>query len=492
MNNYQSLLSETGEFGVVEQTFHPIVVVAGLPNARLHELVTFENGQMGEVFVLERYSAQILVFSNESVRIGMKVARSGKFISTPVGQELLGHIIDPLGNPLSKRKKYVRPTQERDVDSPPPGIMSRAKIKDQFLTGVAVVDMMVPLGKGQKELVIGDRKTGKSSFLLAAIKSQVKAGSIAIYAAIAKKKSDIRKIELFLEREKLLDKVILVATTSNDSPTLIYLTPYSAMTIAEYFRDQGQDVVLVLDDLSTHAKFYREISLLAKKFPGRDSYPGDIFYTHARLLERAGNFKHEDGSAVSITALPVAETVEGDFTGYIATNLMGITDGHIFFDSNIYYRGRRPAVNISLSVTRVGRQATSNLLCSINREITAFLSLYDKMQNLSHFGAELTDSVKYVIRTGEMIYKFFEQTHKVVVPQEVQVILFSALWLTILEDVTIDKLVLYRQNLINAYYNREVQQLFKELMSANTFNDLLNNVSKKREEIKALCITNTQ
>lgn len=491
-NDFSALFERSNEFGVVEQINHPIVVIAGLPKARLHEIVLFESGQLGEVFMLDRYTAQVLVFAKQALSVGMKVVRTGKALSTPVGEQLLGRIVDPLGAPMSAEKAFITPTEMREVDIPPVGISQRIKIKSPFATGVAVIDMLVPLGKGQKELVIGDRKTGKSSFLLGTIKNQVKNGSIAIYAAIAKKKSDIKKIQEFFEKEKIADNTVIVATTSYDSPTLIYLTPYSAMTIAEYFRDQGKDTVVVFDDLSTHAKFYREISLLAKKFPGRDSYPGDIFYTHARLLERTGNFKAKDGSEVSITALPVAETVEGDFTGYIATNLMGMTDGHIFFDSNIYYRGRRPAVNISLSVTRVGRQATSNLVRSVNREITAFLALYEKMQNLSHFGAELTDTVKHVLRTGEMIYKFFEQPFTVVVPIEVQLILFGALWLTILDDSSTDKIAEYRTNLVNAYYNRDVQQMFSELLNVDTFNDLLSNISGKREEIKVLCTTSTQ
>lgn len=482
------------EFGIVEKIHHPIIIIAGLPSARIHEIVVFATGEVGEVFVLEQYSIQVLIFSKRPVGVGTKVYSTGKFVTTPVGKELLGMIINPLGDPLSKRKVFKKPTQEREIDIGPLGIMERVKVKTPFLTGVAIIDMMIPLGKGQKELVIGDRKTGKSSFLLAAIKNQVHLGSIAIYAAIGKKQSDIKQIQEFFEREKIVDKTIMVATSSYDSPTLIYLTPYAAMTIAEYFRDLGIDTVVVMDDLSTHAKFYREISLLAKKFPGRESYPGDIFYTHARLLERTGNYKtnlNEQGQ-VSITTIPVVETVEGDFTGYISTNLMGMTDGHIFFDSNIYYRGRRPAVNVSLSVTRVGRQASSALLRSINREITAFLALYEKMQNLSHFGAELTETVKHVLRTGDMIYKFFEQNYNIVVPLQIQIILFSTLWLTIVDDISIDKITQYRQNLMNSYYNPDVQQFLREIIKVNTFNDLLGNINRNRDRIKLLCTTNTQ
>jgi F-type H+-transporting ATPase subunit alpha len=259
------------------------------------------------------------------------------------------------------------------------------------------------------------------------------------------------------------------------------------MTVGEYFLEQGHNVLVVLDDLSTHAKFYREVSLLANRFPGRDSYPGDIFYTHSRLLERAGNFKFKEGER-SLTVLPVAEIVEGDFTGYIATNLMGMTDGHIYFDSNVYYRGVRPAVNISLSVTRVGRQSQTNLSRSINRELTAFLALYDKMQNLSHFGAELTDTVKQVLATGEMVYSFFEQPYEVVVPLEVQIILISMLWLRFFDTATKEEIEMYRESLHKAYGNPSNKQLIDSfLQKSNSFNELLGLISQYKQQLMLMC-----
>ncbi len=259
------------------------------------------------------------------------------------------------------------------------------------------------------------------------------------------------------------------------------------MAIAEYFRDQGRNVVVVLDDLSTHAKFYRELSLLANKFPGRDSYPGDIFYTHARLLERSGNYKHPSGKEVSITVLPVVEIVEGDFTGYIATNLMGMTDGHIYFDSNIYYQGRRPAVNILLSVTRVGRQTQTSLVRSINRELISFFALYEKMQNLSHFGAELTDSVINVLKTGELLYTMFSQPYSLVISLNVQLVLFGMLWLKLFDNVTPSQLASYRQALVTASAVPSVEKLFAEVTTAETLNSMLGNIGKRREELLRLC-----
>lgn len=485
--DFQKLLQITGEFGVITEVDHPIVYVEGLPGARMHELVFFENGELGEVFSLNKHSVEVLVFSKNAQKAGTKVTRTNEHLSVPVGESLLSTIIDPLGNPLSTLQKVTMPTEKRETDIHPLGMNERAKIKTPFHTGVTLVDMMVPLGRGQKELIIGDRKTGKSSFLLATIKTQVQLGSIAIYVTVAKKKSDIKKIQEFFVKEGLSKSTIIVATTSYDSPSLIYRAPYAGMTIAEYFRDLGKDVVIVLDDLSTHAKFYREISLLARRFPGRDSYPGDIFYTHARLLERAGNFKHKSGKEVSITVLPIAEIIEGDFTGYIATNLMGMTDGHIYFDSNVYYRGQRPAVNILLSVTRVGRQSQSDLLRSINRELTSFFALYENMQNLSHFGAELTDTVKNILSTGEAIYTLFDQPYQLIVPLDVQIVLFGLLWLKVFEDSELGKINIYRENLLHAYTEPDVQKLFHEVVTASDLNRLLGNISARRDQLVQLC-----
>lgn len=492
MNPFEKQLQEIKEFGVIQSIVHPIAFVAGLPGASLNELIMFESGDLGQVFLMEENLVHVLVYSSSPLQVGIKCTRTNQFPSIPVGNELFGKIIDPLGNPFSESEEYTRPKEVRELEVHPLGIGERSRIKSPFLTGVTIVDMMVPLGKGQKELIIGDRKTGKTSFLLTTIKNQVNSGSVAIYAAIGKKKADIKAILDYFKREGLEDRVVTIATSSYDSPSLVFLTPFAGATLAEYFRDQGQDVLLVMDDLSTHSKFYREISLLAKRFPGRDSYPGDIFYTHARLLERAGNYKHkESGKEVSITMLPVVDIVEGDFTGFIATNLMGMTDGHIFFDSNAYYQGRRPAVNFSLSVTRVGRQSSPKLLRSINRELTAFLTLYQRMQDLSHFGSELTDAVKQVLRTGDVIYKYFEQTDDVIVPPSIQLIMFAMLWLKLFDDTTLlENISAYRNNLIIANGEPANKELFSKMVQVEIFNDLLAIVSKNRDTLLTLATRN--
>jgi len=485
MKDFNYYLQAFNEFGVVTQVNQTVVLASGLPMVKLHEIVLFETGQQGEVFGLKAQSVEVLMLSQEKITVGTKLVRTNRMLAITVGRELLGHTITPLGADMNTGALFSDLPEERALDMKPLGIPRRTRIKKSFETGTAIVDMLVPLGKGQKELIIGDRKTGKSAFLFTAIKKHILSGAIAVYALIGKKKSEIKHIQELLEKEKLTENIILVATVSNDSPGLIYCTPYTAMSIAEFFRDQGEDVLVVIDDLTTHARFYREISLVIKNFPGRDSYPGDMFYTHAKLLERAGNFTHPVKGEVSITCLPVVETVEGDLTNYIVTTLMGITDGHIYFDSNIFYKGLRPAVNMSLSVTRVGKQTQSSVQRSITRELNSFLTLYDKMLNLSHFGAELTENVKNILSMGEKIKLFFEQSYKEIIPKEVQLILFSLLWIRLIEP---DKEALQdiRRFLLEGLKHPDTQQLFTEILEADTFNQLLQNVSRNKERVFAL------
>lgn len=485
-SSFNSLLNKTKEYGVVYQVNHPIVFVEGLPTVKVHEVILFESGQKGEVFTINRGKIEARIFSHEPVKVGTKVTRTGQLLSVPVGKELLGQVITPLGDPFDETVQFPMPKEWRDIDSNPVGISGRQKITTPLSTGISLVDLMLPLGKGQRELVIGDRKTGKTSLLLTVIKKQVYEGVVAIYAAIAKKKSDIKKMQQFFTQEKLISHMVVVATSSYDSPSLIYMTPYAAMAIAEYFRDLGVHTLLVLDDMSTHAKFYREISLLAKRFPGRDSYPGDIFYAHSKLLERAGNFKHPVVKEVSITCLPVVEIVEGDFTGYISTNLMGITDGHLYLDSNIYYQGMRPAVNIPLSVTRVGRQTLNKLSREVNKNLTSFLARYDKLINLSHFGQELTEDVKKDLKSGEMINKFFNQPYQETIPTMVQLIIISLITQDLIDSKeTLEKL---KKALILASYDRGKQKLLYDLINTNDVKVFNENVLKNKDALFALAV----
>ncbi len=487
MNTFKQYLDEIGEIGFVDQIAGPVVYASGLPNIRPHELVIFENGKMGQVFSLTQNFAEILVFTKHPVKVGTKIARTGHFLEIPVGKELLGKTIDPFGNATLDSKPIGKTAEKRPVENTPLGIVDRKTIKKSLETGVSVVDLLIPIGKGQRELVIGDRKTGKTNFLFQAGVSAAKQNDVCIYAAIGKKREDIKKAEEFFIKNKVMGNVVIISSTSQDAPGAIYITPYSAMTIAEYFRDQGRDVLLILDDLSTHAKFYREIALLGKRFPGRNSYPGDIFYTHSRLMERAGNFITNNGES-AITCLPVVETTQGDLAGYIQTNLMSMTDGHLFFDSNLFYQGRRPAVNPFLSVTRVGKQTQTGVKRTINEELISFLSLYERLQSFIHFGAELNDNTKVTLSTGNTILRFFSQGASQLIPENVQIIIFSLIWSQVLHEDNFEEIISNKDKISSLYKTSEnfKKEIDNMIATSNTFNDLIGQIKTNEEKILRL------
>lgn len=398
MHDFKDILDKMGEVGVVSEVVQSLAKVSGLPGARTGEMIIFETGEMGQVSALMTDLVEVLVFARTSVRVGTRVTRTGEPLKVPVGESMLGKLLDGLGRGADGEEM-------RDVDVTPEGITTRRKVNKPMETGVTIVDLLVPIGWGQRELVMGDRKTGKTHLILQSILTQARLGQVCIYTVVGKDKVEIKKSQEFFAKHGVAKNVITVATSSNDSLGEIFKCPYTAMTIAEYFRDKGRNVLVVFDDMTAHAKFYRELALLARRFPGRDSYPGDIFHIHSRLLERAGNFIKG-----AITCLPVIDTVAGDMTGYIQTNLMSMTDGHIYFDSNLYFAGRRPAVNPFLSVTRVGRQTQNHLRRVLGQEILTTLNSFDKAQSFVRFGAELGESVRQMLAKGEKIMQLFNQS----------------------------------------------------------------------------------
>lgn len=493
MKGFADYLKEVGEIGYVEEVERSMYIVSGLPQGKPEEIIITESGEMGQIFSVSENSLEALFYSKAQIKVGTKVTRTGRFMEVPVGQELLGRTLDPLGVPLVTNKPFTTPQTYGRLDVRPAGIDQRIRIGKTLETGVTVVDLIVPLGKGQRELIIGDRKTGKTAFLMQTILHQARLGTICIYVGIGKKTINIKKVEEYMVQNNIMQNCIIIASTSQDPASIVYLTPYTAMTISEYFRDQGYDVLLILDDMTTHAKYYREISLLGKRFPGRNSYPGDIFFAHARLMERAGNFKTEKGEH-SITCLPVVETMQGDLSGYIQTNVMSMTDGHLYFDSDLFTKGRRPAVNPFLSVTRVGRQTQTNLRRAINRELLSFLTLHEKMQNFIHFGAELNISVRNTLAMGDKVIGFFEQQSNSIIPVDLQMFLFSLIWIDTWNGRS-QQVMKHDLRLIMESYlkNNPVRESVKNLIEkSQSFNDLLNGVRKNLDTLlKELNVTIT-
>lgn len=483
--SFESYLESTGEIGFVEMMEPPLVKISGLPRAFIGEAVIFEDNSLGMIFSLDEDFAQILLLGKGDLEVGSRVSRTGLTLKTRVDESFLGGAFSSLGEDLYGNFRSLENSALVDIFSEAPDFSERAFIESPLETGVSIVDLLVPLGKGQRELVIGDRKSGKTEFLLQTILSQARQGSVCIYCSIGKNRSDILNILEFFQKMKIEEKCLLVGSSSSDTPGEIYLTPYTAMAFAEYFRDQGHDVLLILDDLSTHAGFYRELSLIGGSFPGRGSYPGDMFFTHSQLLERAGNFKCGENSH-SITCMPVADTIEGDISGYIQTNLMSMTDGHIFFDEFLFDSGHRPAVNTFLSVTRVGRQVQTKLHKSLNRELTGFMNLRRKHEKFIHFGAELSEGIKTSLETGAKLDAFFNQQPRFVYPLKIQYLLFTLLWGGFITGKQVDSLRFLGEKMVDSYQNDSdfrsyIDNIFQENMD---FNDLLAVVSREQASIK--------
>ena len=481
---YTKALAATNEIGYIEKVIPPLTYASGIPGVRSREIVYFEGGEMGIVLSIDRDLAEILIFSNKNQKVGTKVTRSGRILDIPVGQDFLGKSIDPLGSSVYTGIPSPKADEYRRIDEPVLGIEHREKITETFETGVSVVDLMVPLGKGQRELVLGDRKVGKTEFLLQTMLTQAKNGAVCIYAAIGKKKLDIKKAEDFVVKNHIQNSTVIMSSSSTDPLGIIYITPYAAMTLAEYFRDNGYNVFLILDDLFTHAKFYREISLVGKRFPGRNSYPGDIFYTHSRLLERAGNFKTVNG-VKSITCFPVVETIESDISGYIQTNLMSITDGHIFFDINLFEQGRRPSINYFLSVTRVGRQTQTKLRWGINRELSSFLTLLEKTQRFIHFGAEVNEGVKSTLSMGDKVLTFFDQPMGKTIPLNVQMFSYSVIWTGVMGEMSSVDVFQFVSKVNKMYIeNPQFRTMVDDMISQNEdFNTLLGKIGSQSKQL---------
>ncbi|HSX48863.1 MAG TPA: hypothetical protein VLE44_01235 [Candidatus Saccharimonadales bacterium] len=470
MKTFNDFLEEIGEVGYADQVLQSIVYASGLPSLKPGELVVFESGELGRAVSISENQSEILTLSHKEIKVGEKIARTNKFLEITVSDDLLGKIIDPLGTsldgPLSDKG------ERRQIDITPPGMIDRDIIKDPLETGVILVDLTIPLGKGQRELIIGDRKTGKTQFFERTMTNQAKKGNICIYAAIGKKAVEIKHMKESIDKRGIGKNVVFVASSASDSPGLVFTTPYTAMAIAEYFKDKGKDVVVFLDDLTNHAMYYRQIALLSRRFPGRSSYPGDIFYIHSKILERAGKFKKG-----SITCFPVAESIMGDFTGVIQTNLMSMTDGHIFFDLELANLGRHPAINPFLSVTRSGQQAQTPLVRDLSRELSSFLINLERLRGFLHFGAEISNEIRQKLDLGDRILSVFDQPADTV-PINVSLLIIALLWIGFWKDGTQAKMREKVLMLIKDYEATEsVRNNINSLIQkSNSFASLLDNL----------------
>jgi len=467
MNLFEAYLEKTKEIGYITSLSHSVARISGLPDLKPEEMIITENSKKGIAHGLKEKTAEVLMIDTKELKIGEKVTRTGVYFDIPASQELLGRIVNPLCQPkdglgLIRGDKDYCPIKK---EAPP--IIARAEINEPLETGIMVVDLLTPIGYGQRELIIGDGKTGKTAFLLQAIASQAKEGVVCIYVGIGKKDTAIKWVEEYLKKQRAFSQTIVIHTAPDDPAGLTYLAPYSGMTIAEYFRDKEKKVLIIFDDLTAHAKIYREISLLLKRIPGRDSYPGEIFHIQAALLERAGTIKNKQGRKVSITALPTAETLENDLSGYIQTNLMAVTDGHIFFDINEFRKGKRPAINSFLSISRIGNQTKSAIEKELAIWIRKKMAEYQRLLEITKFGTELPFEIQKNIEFGQRLEFLFSQDIETIIPKKVQIILIGLL----LSDFWKDKSL------------KEMKIEINKIIESNKKN-ILPELKEKIEEIK--------
>lgn len=483
MSEFEKALNNSKEYGVIERVTFPLCYVSGLPKAKIDDMVIFEDDSVGRVLGLRSDIVEIVSFSKNPPIVSQKVTNADKTFKFPVGEDFLGKAVDPLGNNLF-RDSNIEIKDYFPLDRVPDPISSRIQIHEQFITGISIIDSLVPLGKGQRELVLGDRKTGKSSIFIPVIISAIKQNLVVVYCQIGKRYSELKKIKKTLEDLQVSDKVCLIYSNSSDNPALTELTPFSGIALCEYLKSKGISSLLILDDLSNHAKVHREISLTAKRFPGRDAYPGDVFYKHSKLLERGGNFTI-NGAEVSITVMPVAETYEGGLTGYITSNLIGITDGHLLFDSKMFNRGIRPALDIFLSVTRVGKQTQSPLSRSITYELTAYLATYEKALEFSHFGSELSIELKKVLVIGENLYKLFEQGVYEAISVNMQFFLIGLFWTNILNITKSQDVKTTKSKSLEKYQkDKNFKSFVDEIIKmSKTADELRKNIEGKKDQI---------
>ena len=412
----QGLRSTKGleEAGIVTRIGDGVAWIYGLRSAGYNEVVEIETQDGGTVsaFVLNLLEDEIgavLLGDDSRVAAGSKVTLTGEVLTVPVGPELIGRIVDPLGRPLDG-KGAIKAKNRGLIERPAPGVMDRKSVHEPLMTGILAIDAMVPIGRGQRELIIGDRQTGKTAIAIDTMINQAKqqTGVVNVYVAVGQKASKVAALAERLKREGVMDQTIIVATSPADPAPLLYLAPYAGAAMGEYFRDNAQHALIIYDDLSKHAVAYRQMSLLLRRPPGREAYPGDVFYLHSRLLERAAKLNDELGAG-SLTALPIIETQAGDISAYIPTNVISITDGQIFLETNLFYQGIRPAISVGLSVSRVGGAAQTKAVKSVSGGLKLSLAQFRELASFAQFSTDLDTETKHRIERGQRLTELLKQ-----------------------------------------------------------------------------------
>lgn len=457
------------EEGKVISVGDGIANVVGLDNVMINELVKFENGSYGMALNLNTdYVGVVMLGEYDNIAENSAVKRTNRVVSVPVGDKLLGRIINPLGKAIDG-KDAIRISKFMPIEKIAPGVMARQSVSKPLETGILAIDSMFPIGKGQRELIIGDRQTGKTTVALDTILNQKGKNVYCVYVGIGQKNSSIAQLVQTLKAKEAMDYTVVVSATASDIPALKYIAPYTGITIAEEWMSQGKDVLIIYDDLSKHAIAYRTLSLLLRRPPGREAYPGDIFYLHSRLLERSGKMNEKNGGG-SITALPIIETQAGDISAYIPTNVISITDGQLFMLTALFNAGQRPAIDAGLSVSRVGSAAQIKCIKQMSSSLKLELAQYRELDAFSQFGSDLDAETKKILEHGKRVMAIIKQTQNQPIDQIDQAILLFAIKERFIKWIPAGNMESFKTNLLHYFVNRPVR---KELQNKQLFDDKL-------------------
>ena len=457
------------EIGEVSFIGDGIARVIGLTNVMAGELVEFENGAYGMAQNLEKNDVGVIIFGGyENIHEGEPVKRTGRILDVPVGDALIGRVVDALGRPIDGLGA-IETTKKRPVENEAPGVMQRQSVKQSLPTGLKVVDALVPIGKGQRELIIGDRKTGKTSIAVDTILNQKGKNTLCIYVAIGQKESTVKALVESLKRYGAMEYTTVVSASASQPAPMLYIAPYAGTAMGEEWMYQGRDVLIVYDDLSKQAAAYREISLLLRRPPGREAYPGDVFYLHSRLLERAAKLSDELGAG-SLTALPIIETQAGDISAYIPTNVISITDGQIFLESDLFYSGVRPGLSAGLSVSRVGGSAQIKAMKKVSGTLRIDLASYRELEAFTQFGSDLDAATQQKLNRGKRTVEVLKQDVHQPLPIEYQVSILFALTHGLLDAIPIDRIKSFEKALYQ-HLESEHRDLLNEIRDQHVISD---------------------
>jgi len=476
IQKYQTRLS-LESVGYVIQVGDGIARVYGLDEAMAGELVLFHNGVSGMVLNLEPHHVGVVIFgADREIKEGDQVKRTGKIVQVPVGEGLKGRVINPLGDPIDGKGPVIS-TKMRPIETVPPSVVERQPVKEPLQTGIKAIDSMIPIGRGQRELVIGDRQTGKTAILIDAIINQKNSGVHCVYVAIGQKLSTVVAIRDTLEKYGAMEYTTIVSASSEDPAPLQYLAPYSGAAIGEETMHSGKHALVVYDDLSKHATAYRQISLLLQRPPGREAFPGDVFYLHSRLLERAAKL-HDDLGGGSMTALPVIETQLGDISAYIPTNVISITDGQIYLEGDLFFAGVRPAINVGLSVSRVGGNAQTKAMKQVAGMLRLALAQYRELQAFAQLSTDLDKATKDQLARGERMTELLKQNDLSPMPLEHQVVAIFAGNEGLLDDIPVEKIKDFEKGLLD-FIDKNCLDIFHEISEKKTISETLKEKMKE-------------